>query len=215
MFLKKIVSISRIFKKRFLLFAFNLSLTIALVGIKNLHAKPEHGWSDLQELVLAEEGEALLEVHLLDGLEPEELVLLGLADVGEVLLLGGVDLHVLGPGADTDDHARVDLGAGADEEGAPGLDVSEGVSGGDAVGHADDDAAALQVDGPAVGLVADEGVIQDGGAVGEDVELGVQAHDPAGGGAVDETGLAVGGAHGLQLGPAQGPLLDQLVLVLV
>jgi hypothetical protein len=54
------------------------------------------------------------------------------ADVGEVLLLGRVDRHVIGARILADDHALVDFVAGADEELAALAEVIEGVGGGHA-----------------------------------------------------------------------------------
>ena len=45
------------------------------------------------------------------------------ADVGELLLLGDVDVHVVGAGVLADDHALVDLGGRLDEQGAALLQV--------------------------------------------------------------------------------------------
>ena len=48
--------------------------------------------------------------------QPLQLVAGGGAHVGELLLLGRVDVHVVGAGVLADDHALVDLGAGPDEQ---------------------------------------------------------------------------------------------------
>jgi len=50
------------------------------------------------------------------------------ADVGLLLLLGGVDVHVVRACVLADDHALVDLDARPDEHLAPLLEVVEGVA---------------------------------------------------------------------------------------
>jgi hypothetical protein len=50
-------------------------------------------------------------------------------DVGELLLLGDVDVHVVGARVLADDHALVDLGRRLDEQGAALLQVEHRVGG--------------------------------------------------------------------------------------
>ena len=59
--------------------------------------------------------------------QPERLVVGVGPDVGELLLLGRVDVHVARPAVLADDHALVDLDAGADEQLGPLLEVEQAV----------------------------------------------------------------------------------------
>ena len=80
---------------------------------------------------------ALLEAELARRDDLLEVVGGGGAHVGQLLLLGDVDVHVVGAGVLADDHALVDLGGRLDEQGAALLEVDHRVRGDDAraVGH--------------------------------------------------------------------------------
>src|SRR3989475_4151335 len=83
----------------------------------------------LEELVLANPLEALLEVHAAGRGELGGVVRGGRAHVGELLLLGDVDVHVVVAGVLADDLALVHLEAGPDEHGPPRLEVVDRVRG--------------------------------------------------------------------------------------
>ena len=78
---------------------------------------------DLDALVLGDVLERLLQrEHAWAGSASRDLGRRR-ADVGELLLLGGVDVHVVGAGVLADDHALVDVDAGTDEQLAPLLEA--------------------------------------------------------------------------------------------
>src|SRR5690349_894699 len=107
-------------------------------GLVELDLADAHGLrGHLDALVLAAELERLLQAQLARGHDLLEVVGGRRTHVGELLLLGDVDVHVVGAGVLTDDHALVDLGAGVGEEGAALLQVDHRVGRDDtgAVGH--------------------------------------------------------------------------------
>src|SRR5271165_654757 len=71
---------------------------------------------DLDALVLGDELEGLFEREWPGRRQTLELVGRRGADVGELLLLGRVDVHLVGPGVLADDHSLVDLDTGPHEE---------------------------------------------------------------------------------------------------
>src|SRR5207249_10271920 len=73
----------------------------------------------LEELVLADPLEALLEVHAAGRGQLGRVVRGRRAHVGELLLLGDVDVHVVVARVLADDLALVHLEAGPDEHGPP------------------------------------------------------------------------------------------------
>ena len=101
-----------------------------LFVVQNGLAHPQALGSDLQQLVVRQEFQALLQAHLHGGSEPQGIVGAGGTGVGQLLLLAHVHRHVLAAGAHADDHAAVDGDAGADEEGAPLLGVVQAVGDG-------------------------------------------------------------------------------------
>src|SRR6476646_2114154 len=187
---------------------------------------------DLHALVLAAELQGLLERELARGHDLLEVVRAGGAHVGELLLLGDVDVHVVGAGVLADDHALVDLGARLGEQRAALLEVDHGV-GRDrtgAVGH--EGAAGAGGDGAEPRLVVLEDVVGDARAAGLGEELGAEADEATGGYEElhpDPAGAVVGhllhaalaGSHDLRdraevlLGGVDGQALDRLVQLAV
>ena len=92
-------------------------------GVELDLAQPHGGRGHLDALVDADELEGLLQAEPARGREPDQLLPGGGADVGELLLLRRVDVHVLGAGVLADDHPPVHLHAGLDEELAACLEV--------------------------------------------------------------------------------------------
>src|ERR1035438_2064759 len=70
----------------------------------------------LDALVVGDELEGLLQREEQGGSQADRLVRRGRADVGLLLLLGGIDVHLLVPGVLPDDHALVYLGSGPDQQ---------------------------------------------------------------------------------------------------
>src|SRR5204863_10073 len=94
----------------------------------------------LEQLVLADPLEALLEVHGAGRGELGGVVRGGRAHVGELLLLGDVDVHVGVARVLADDLALVDLQTGAHEHHAARLEVVDRVGGGAAPAVGDEGA---------------------------------------------------------------------------
>src|SRR5271170_3742132 len=84
------------------------------LGEDDLARAHRHG-RHLHRLVLAHELERLVEGRLVVGVQSHEHVGGGRAHVRQVLFFGGVDVEVVGACVLADDHAFVDLLAGADE----------------------------------------------------------------------------------------------------
>src|SRR5215813_1103179 len=97
----------------------------AVLGGENHLAQTHRRGGDLDALVLAAELQRLLEGQLPVRDEPHQLLARGRADVGELLLPGGVDVHVVRAGIFADDHAFVHLRAGADEYRASLLEAEQ------------------------------------------------------------------------------------------
>src|SRR6476620_1591159 len=79
-------------------------------------AQPDRCRRDLDQLVLGDEFERALEGHRPWRREPQRLVVGVRPDVGELLLLGRVDVHVARAAVLADDHALVHLDTCADEQ---------------------------------------------------------------------------------------------------
>src|SRR5207253_2805911 len=92
-------------------------------------AQAERFRRHLEELVLADPLEALLEVHAAGRGQLGRVVRGGRAHVGELLLLGNVDVHVVVTRVLADDLALIHLEAGPDEHGPPRLEVVDRVRG--------------------------------------------------------------------------------------
>ena len=90
-------------------------------------AQPDRQRRHLDQLVAGDELERGLEGDRAGRRQPERLVVRVGPDVGELLLLGRVDVHVARPAVLADDHALVDLDAGADEQLGALLEVEQAV----------------------------------------------------------------------------------------
>src|SRR5690606_8613423 len=183
---------------------------LALVRLQQALAQPDGRGRDLDQLVLGDELQRGLERHLARRLEDHGLVGAGRADVGELLALADVDLHVAGARVLAHDHALVDLDARPDEQGAALLEVEQRVGDGGGVRHGDHDAAlaAAHVTGP--GTVPVEPVVQHAFAPRVGQELVAVAEQRAGRDAVDEPHQA--GARAAA--GARAPHLEHLALAL-
>src|SRR5689334_14248264 len=102
----------------------------ALLRVQDRLAEPDRGWSHLDALVLGAELERLLQAEDPRRDQPLKFLTSGLADVGDLLLLGDVHVHVVAARVLADDHALVDLGARRHEQRAALLEVEHGVAGG-------------------------------------------------------------------------------------
>src|SRR5664279_3367334 len=132
---------------------------------------------DLDTLVLAGELEGLLQGEVTRRHQVLEVVRGGLPHVGELLLLGDVDVHVLVAGVLTDDHALVHLLRRVDEEGAALLQVDhrERRQHTDAVRHERPVDAGLDRPGPRLVTLGDRG--RDARAAGVGEELRAEADE--------------------------------------
>ena len=90
-------------------------------------AQPQVGRRDLDQLIGGDELDRRLQGHRRRRRQAQRLVVAVGADVGQLLFLGRVDVHVAGPAVLADDHALVDLYAGADEQRRPLLQVEQPV----------------------------------------------------------------------------------------
>src|SRR6476661_2364380 len=125
----------------------------ALAGVEDDLADADGLGRHLDALVLAAELEALLEAELAGRHDLLEVVRGGGAHVGELLLLGDVDVHVVGAGVLADDHALVDLRRRVDEERAALLEVDHRVCRDDPGAVGDQGAARTGRDGAEPRLV--------------------------------------------------------------
>src|SRR5690606_17982907 len=148
-------------------------------------------------------------------LEDDVLVRSGGADVGQLLPLGDVDLHVAGAGVLADDHPLVDLDARADEERASLLEIVERVGDGNAVRHADHDAPVAASDRPGPRAVPRIAVVQRPVPAGVSQELAAIAEEAARRDVEDEAREAgrrarpsPRAAHLAQLAASRAQLLD-------
>src|SRR6478752_566246 len=146
----------------------------ALAGVEDDLADADRLGRHLDALVLAAELEALLEAELARRDDLLEVVRGGGAHVGELLLLGDVDVHVVGAGVLADDHALVDLGGRVDEERAALLEVDHRVGGDDALAVRDERAARAGRDRAEPRLVVLEHVVGDARAARLGEELGAE-----------------------------------------
>src|SRR6476661_3525682 len=200
----------------------------ALAGVEDDLADADRLGRHLDALVLAAELEALLEAELARRDDLLEVVRGGGAHVGELLLLGDVDVHVVGAGVLADDHALVDLGGRVDEERAALLEVDHRVGGDDALAVGDERSARAGRDGAEPRLVVLEDVVGDARSARLGEELGAEADEATAGHEelhADPAGAVVGhllhaplaGGHDLRdgaeelLGGVDGEALDGLV----
>src|SRR5690349_20741629 len=87
----------------------------APVALQDLLARADRVRRDLDQLVLIDPLHGGLDREQLGWREDHVLVAAGGADVGQLLLAGGVHVEVIGAVVLADDHAFVDRDAGADE----------------------------------------------------------------------------------------------------
>src|SRR3990172_1016830 len=153
----------------------------AAAGDEGLLAEAEGLGGDFHELVLADPLERLLEAHEPRRGEADPLVRRGRAHVGELLLLGDVDVEVIVASVLAHNHPFVRLVPGPDEQLAPRLEVVDGVGGGPArpVGH--ERARPPVRDLALPGLPAVEEAVQEARALGVRQELRAVADQAAGG----------------------------------
>ena len=150
------------------------------LGLRELGLpQPQRVGRDLDALVGAQELERTLERERARRDQADEDVGRGGADVGLVLLLGRVDVEVLGARVLAHDHPLVDLLAGADEEAAPVLEAVEGEARGGAGAVGDQGAGGAGAHLPGPRLPALEHVVQQAGAAGLGEELGAEADQAA------------------------------------
>src|SRR5207247_545358 len=96
---------------------------------RQLHLPQAHiTGSYFDAFVVAEELQRLLQREQSRWDQPDELVRGGRAHVGELLLLGRVDVEILGARILSHNHSLVDLGAGRDEQLPALLQVEQGES---------------------------------------------------------------------------------------
>src|SRR5215216_4433688 len=149
-------------------------------GVQDPLAQPQLGRGDLDQLVGADPLDGLLQRQDGGRDQPDGLVRGVGADVGLLLLAGRVDVDVLGAGVLADDHALVHLGAGADEQLAPLLELPEGIPGGGPDPVGDQGAVDPVVDRPGPVVVAVEQVVEDGRAPGRGEQAGAEADQAPG-----------------------------------
>ena len=152
------------------------------VGLVEHDLAQPHGLRrHLDALVLAQELERLVERQRAVGHEAHEHLGGGGADVRELLLARGVDVEVVGARVLADDHALVDLLAGADEQRPALLEVHQRElrRAPAAVGDQRAGRPRAQLAGPRLPAVED--VVQQAGAARLGEELGAEADQAAGG----------------------------------
>src|SRR5680860_902817 len=143
-------------------------------------AQADAGRRHLDALILGDELERLLERDRARRGEPHGVVGRRRPHVGELLLLGGVHVHLLGAGVLADDHPLVHLDAGAEEELASLLQAEERETARLAapVGAHRAVRPGLQLAEPR--LVTLEHMVEDARAAGLGHELGPEADEPTG-----------------------------------
>ena len=110
---------------------------LPLRGVEDLLAKANDADCHFHVLVLGDEFDGLFKRHVHGRLEDDGVICAGGADVRQMLGARGVDRHVAEARVFADDHALIDLVAGADEQPAALLKRVERVGGGDAGFHRD------------------------------------------------------------------------------
>ena len=85
---------------------------MALLGRQHRLAQPDGFGGHLHKLVLADKADGLLQGHRLHRREQHGVILAGGADIGQFLLLAGVDIQIGSPVVFADNHAFVDRGSG-------------------------------------------------------------------------------------------------------
>ena len=149
--------------------------------VEDLLADAQVLGSDLQQLVLSQEFEAALEAQLADGDEAQSIVRAGSTGIGQVLGLADVDIDVLAGSGVADDHALVDLLAGAHQQSAALLRVEQAVGDGLAGLKADQRTGGAVGDHAGPDVIAVEDLVDDALAVGIGQELVAVAEQAAAG----------------------------------
>ena len=149
--------------------------------VEDLLADAQVLGSDLQQLVLSQELEAALETQLADGDEAQSVVRAGSTGIGQVLGLADVDIDVLAGSGVADDHALVDLLAGAHQQSAALLRVEQAVGDGLAGLKADQRTGGAVGDHASPDVVAVKDLVDDALAVGIGQELVAVAEQAAAG----------------------------------
>src|SRR5207344_145374 len=126
----------------------------------------------LDALILSDELERLLEHERPLGDQPRELLRVRLAHVGELLLLRGVDVDVLGAGVLAHDHPFVHVLARPDEHGPSLLECEQRERGAHALSICDERAGRSRPELAVPRLVAFEHVVELPGAACLGQELG-------------------------------------------
>ena len=153
----------------------------ALLVVEDLLADAQVLGSDLQQLVLSQELEAALEAQLADGDEAQSVVRAGSTGIGQVLGLADVDIDILAGSGVADDHALVDLLAGAHQQSAALLRVEQAVGDGLAGLKADQRTGGAVGDHAGPDVIAVEDLVDDALAVGIGQELVAVAEQAAAG----------------------------------
>src|SRR5499427_6218315 len=100
---------------------------LALVGLQNFLAEAERFRRDLDEFVVGDELNCLFQVQRLEWNEANSFVGGGGAHVGQLLFADGVDVEVGVFGVFADDHAFVEIDAGAYEKFSALLQAPKGI----------------------------------------------------------------------------------------
>ena len=153
----------------------------ALLVVEDLLADAQVLGSDLQQLVLSQEFEAALEAQLADGDEAQSVVRAGSTGIGQVLGLADVDIDILAGSGVADDHALVDLLAGAHQQSTALLRVEQAVGDGLAGLKADQRTGGAVGDHASPDVIAVEDLVDDALAVGIGQELVAVAEQAAAG----------------------------------
>ena len=133
--------------------------------LQNFFAQAERLGRDLDHFIVGDEFDGLLQVEIAVGHQADGLIGAGGAHVGHVLFADDVDVEVLVARMLADDHALVDLDAGADKQDAALLQAVERVGGGESLAVGDQSAGGALRNFALVGDVAvEEGVHHDGAA---------------------------------------------------
>src|SRR6476469_746149 len=184
--------------------------------VENHLADPDRLGGDLDALVLPAELHGLLQAERAGRDYLLEVVRGGRPHVGQLLLLGDVDVHVVGARVLADDHALVDLGGRLDEEHAALLQRRHRVRRRRTGAVGDQRAVVARADLAGPREVALGDVVGDAGAAGLGEEVGAEADEAAGRDDElhpDPAGAVVG--HALHAALADGEQLGDRAEVLL
>src|SRR3990172_1873209 len=153
---------------------------------EDLLPKADRPRRHLDQFVLVDELDRFLQGHDAGGDQAQRLVGACRADVGEFFLLGRVDVHVHRARILPDDHPLVHALPLPDEQGAPRLEVIEGVRGGPPRAVGDQHSRGPVPDGALPRLVAVEQVVHQPRAPRLGQKLRAETDEPPGGNPVLE-----------------------------